>query len=193
MLRREDGGGQEDDLEVLLPEVVGVIIEGDVGLGGNKGIVGAGVGEDGVALGEEGLGEELARVAEAEDSDLHGGLVEVGLELGLVVVRPGGIVGSDVEGLLAVEEIGWWRRERERERRRERVNGGGGEIGRGRDGGREGMEGEQGLVGGESQFHLAAQEPDRQSSPIPGPSYITYAGPLKLKRKSLHCREASSR
>lgn len=129
----EDGGGEEDDLRVLLAEVVRVAVEGDAEVGGGGGVVGAGVGEDGVALGEEGLGEELAEVAEAEDGDLQGGgLVEVGSELGLVVVRLGGVEGPDAEGQLeaAAEEF-WLRKRRQRGGRSERTEergqvGGGG-------------------------------------------------------------------
>lgn len=88
----EDGGGEEDDLRVLLAEVVRVAVEGDAELGGDGGVVGAGVGEDGVAMGDEGLGEELAEVAEPEDGDHQGrgGPAEVGSELGLVVEGLGG-------------------------------------------------------------------------------------------------------
>lgn len=46
----DDGGAEEDDVGVLLAEVVGVGEEGDAEFGGGGGVVGAGVGEDGVAL-----------------------------------------------------------------------------------------------------------------------------------------------
>lgn len=50
-------------------------------------MVGPGVGEDGVALPNEGPGEELAKVAEPEDGDFEGvGAVELGLEVGFVIV-----------------------------------------------------------------------------------------------------------
>lgn len=132
----EDGGGEEDDLRVLLAEVVRVAVKGDAEVGGGGGVVGAGVGEDGVALGDEGLGEELAEVAEAEDGDLQGGgLVEVGSELGLVVVRLGGVEGPDAEGLLeaAAEEFRLLKRRRRRrgggrERTEERGHVGGGGL-----------------------------------------------------------------
>ncbi|KAI6699362.1 hypothetical protein NL676_013686 [Syzygium grande] len=91
------------DLEVLLPEVVWVIVEGDVGLGSNKGIVGAGVGEDGVALGEEG--------------GWHHGIRCGGAACG------GGdwvVAERDGEGEGETEGESEWRRRRDRERERER-------------------------------------------------------------------------
>lgn len=131
----EDGGGEEDDVGVPLAEVVRVIVKGDAELGGDRGVVGAGVGENGVALGDEGLGEELAKFAEPEDGNLQGGgFVEMGSELGLVVVRLGGVEGPDAEGLLAAEEIGRWRRGervrgvRERTEERRQVGGGSREL-----------------------------------------------------------------
>ncbi|GAV85798.1 hypothetical protein CFOL_v3_29232 [Cephalotus follicularis] len=65
LLGGENGGGEEDYIWVLLEEVVGVGIEADAEGGGEGGVVGAGVGEEGVMVSEECFGEELTEVAEA--------------------------------------------------------------------------------------------------------------------------------
>lgn len=67
----EDGGGQEDHVRVALAEVVRVLEVGGAQGGGEGGVVGAGVGEQGVALPREGPGQELPEVAEPDDGDLQ--------------------------------------------------------------------------------------------------------------------------
>lgn len=55
-----------------------------------------------MALADEGSGEELAEVAEADDADFElGGGSEVGGELRLVVVELRGVDGSDFETAVA--------------------------------------------------------------------------------------------
>jgi len=50
----------------------------DTEFAGRVGVVGAGMGQDGVALSDEGLGQKLAVVAEAHDGDLQPlGIVEL--------------------------------------------------------------------------------------------------------------------
>lgn len=93
------GGTEENDFWVFLEEVVGVGEEGDAQFASGEGVVGAGVGEDGVALAEEGGGEELAEVAEADDGDLELlGVVELEGEFGLVVEVLSCIDGANAKG-----------------------------------------------------------------------------------------------
>lgn len=102
------GGAEENDFWVFLTEVMGVGEEGNAdGLGG-VGVVGARVGEDGVALADEGFGQELPEVAEADDGDFE---VLVALEMGgrqlrFVVVGLGGVEGSHPESAAPKREGG---------------------------------------------------------------------------------------
>lgn len=94
---------------MLLAEVVGVGEERNAEVLRRFGVVGSGMGEDGVALRDEGLGEELAVVAEANDGDFeHACVAELSGELGLVVVELGGVDGSDFEGAAAQRAGGCW-------------------------------------------------------------------------------------
>ncbi|KAG2268428.1 hypothetical protein Bca52824_062983 [Brassica carinata] len=67
----EDGGSEEEDVEVLLAEIVGVVEETSADRGSGVGVVGAGVGDQVVAVSDEGLGEELAEVSETQDGDFE--------------------------------------------------------------------------------------------------------------------------
>lgn len=67
-----NGGREKNDFRVFFAEVVGVEEEGDSEGFGDLGVVGARVGEDGVALADEGFGEELTEVAEADYGDFEG-------------------------------------------------------------------------------------------------------------------------
>lgn len=81
---------------MFLAEIVGVWEEGDAELLGREGVVGAGVGQDGVALADEGLGQELPEVAEAHDGDLQLlGVVELLGHSGLVVEGLGHVDGAN--------------------------------------------------------------------------------------------------
>ena len=76
------------------------------------GVVGPGVGDDGVPLEEHFFGEELTKVAEADDGDLEaGGLGEERGGSGFVVEGLGGVQGADrVERRAgAKEREGGWR------------------------------------------------------------------------------------
>ncbi|PON35965.1 LOW QUALITY PROTEIN: hypothetical protein PanWU01x14_332130 [Parasponia andersonii] len=89
LLGGEDGGAEDHDLRVLLAEVVRVAEEGDAELLGRGGVVGPGMGQDGVALPDERLGEELPEVSEPDYGDFErGGLLvaEEGLLLGWLAV-----------------------------------------------------------------------------------------------------------
>lgn len=60
------------------------------------GVIGAGVDEEGVVVAGEGLGEELAEVAEANDGDFEGRALHVlGVEVGFVVEGLGGVDCAD--------------------------------------------------------------------------------------------------
>lgn len=88
---------------MLFAQVVRVAEERDAELASDVGMVGSRVGKDGVALAREGLGQELAEVAEAEDGDLELALrFEAGGDFGLVVVELGGVDGPDTEMAAAV-------------------------------------------------------------------------------------------
>lgn len=80
-----------------LAKVVEVGEEGSVELltdGG--GVIGAGVDEKGVVVAGEGLGEELAEVAEANDGDFEGIALHVlGAEVGFIVEGLGGVDCAD--------------------------------------------------------------------------------------------------
>ncbi|CAI0421964.1 unnamed protein product [Linum tenue] len=69
LLGGEDGCAEQYDFRVALAEVVRVGVEADAEGGGGGGVVGARVGDDGVALAGECFGEELAVIAESEDGD----------------------------------------------------------------------------------------------------------------------------
>lgn len=93
---------------MFLAEVVGVGVEGDAeGLGG-VGVVGARVGEDSVALADQGFGQELPEVAEADDGDFEvmGALEMGGRHLRFVVVGLSGVEGSHAEGSAAPDREG---------------------------------------------------------------------------------------
>ena len=84
---------------MFFAEVVGVLEEGDAELLGRERVVGAGVGQDGVALPDEGLGQELPEVAEAHDGDLQLlGVVELLGHSRLVVEWLGRVDGANTEG-----------------------------------------------------------------------------------------------
>ncbi|CAL5040425.1 unnamed protein product [Urochloa decumbens] len=124
----EDGGGEEHHVRVALAEVVRVGEEGGAERGGERRVVGPGVGEQRVALPSEGAGEELAEVAEPDDGDLEPlPLLQEPRRAGLVVERLGGVHRPDALGTRA-----------ERLRRREvplaPPAGGGGEVGGGAGG-----------------------------------------------------------
>jgi len=75
----------------------------DAEFAGLVGVIGAGMGQDGVALSDEGLGQELAEVAEAHDGDLQPlGVVELLGHSGLVVKGLGRIDGANAEGPVGV-------------------------------------------------------------------------------------------
>lgn len=94
----EDGGAEQNDLWVLFAEIVWVGEERNAEVLRRFGVVGSGMGEDGVALGDEGLGEELAIVAESDNGDLeHVGVVELGGDFGLVVVELGSVERLDFQ------------------------------------------------------------------------------------------------
>lgn len=74
--------------------------EGDADFSSDIYVIGAGVGEDGVALFDEGLSQELAEVAKPNDGNFEAvGLVELIPEVAFVVVGLGGVNGSDLKGL----------------------------------------------------------------------------------------------
>lgn len=102
-LRGDYGGAEEDHLGVLLAEVVRVREKRDAQLLGRAGVVGAGVGQHGVALADEGLGQELPEVAEAHDGDLELlRVVELLGHSGLVVEGLGRVHGANAEGPVSV-------------------------------------------------------------------------------------------
>lgn len=71
---------------MFLAEVVGVGEKRDAESPCGVGVVGAGMGEDGVTLANEGFGEELTEVAETDDGDLELlGIVELEGYFGFVV------------------------------------------------------------------------------------------------------------
>lgn len=80
-----------------LAKVVEIGEEGGVKLlSDGGGVIGAGVDEEGVVMAGEGLGEELAEVAEANDGDFEGRALHVlGVEVGFVVEGLGGVDCAD--------------------------------------------------------------------------------------------------
>uniref|UniRef100_A0A2P2PR46 Uncharacterized protein n=1 Tax=Rhizophora mucronata TaxID=61149 RepID=A0A2P2PR46_RHIMU len=66
----EYGSAKDDDFGVALAEVMWVREEVDAEVTRDGGVVSARVGQEGVALAAECLGEKLAEVSEAEDADL---------------------------------------------------------------------------------------------------------------------------
>lgn len=127
---------------MLLAEIVGIGEEGGAEGLSDGVVIGSGVGEDSVALADEGLCEELAEVPKAEDGDFElGGLVEAVNEEGLVVIGLGGIDCANPEARAAG---GMRRRLRKGQMRfvgiglgKEGSGGGGGGLGgRGGGGGR---------------------------------------------------------
>lgn len=86
MLGGDYGGAEQNDLWVLLAEVVRVGKERNAEGLRRFGVVGSGMGEDGVALIDQSFGEELTEVSEANDGDFeHAGGLVLRRELGFVV------------------------------------------------------------------------------------------------------------
>ncbi|KAL4282222.1 hypothetical protein GQ457_03G042230 [Hibiscus cannabinus] len=111
---------KKDDLWVLLEKVVWVGVEEDAELVGEVGVVSSGVSEESVVVAEEGFGEELAEVTEADNGDLEGrGLDVAGFEMGFVVERLSGVDAVDLEGR-EVGGFGGIGEERLRKRKRKR-------------------------------------------------------------------------
>lgn len=71
MLSGDDGSAEQNNIGVFLAEVMWVGEERDAEFLGGAGVVRSRVGEDSVALRDEGFGEELAVVAEAYDGDFE--------------------------------------------------------------------------------------------------------------------------
>ena len=72
---------------MFLAEIMRVVEEGNAELRGGVGVVRARVGEDGVALADEGFGEKLGDVAEPNNGDFEAcGCFDMGLQLGSKVV-----------------------------------------------------------------------------------------------------------
>lgn len=92
LLGGDYGGAEQNDLRVLLAEVVRVGEERNAEGLRRFGVVGSGMGEDGVALIDQSFGEELAEVSEANDGDFE----HVG---GLVLRRELGFVVEDLRGV----------------------------------------------------------------------------------------------
>lgn len=80
-----------------LAKVVEVGEEGGIELlTDSGGVIGAGVDEKGMVVAGEGLGEELAKVTEANDGDFEGRALHVlGVELGFIVEGLGGVDCAD--------------------------------------------------------------------------------------------------
>jgi hypothetical protein len=111
----EDGGGEEHHIRVALAEVVRVLEVGRADGCGEGGVVGAGVGEQRVALPREGAGEELAEVAEPDDGDLEPlPLLQEPRRAGLVVERLGCVDGADGGAAPALRPRAEGRRRRRR-------------------------------------------------------------------------------
>jgi len=106
-LRGEDGGGEEHHVRVALAQVVRVGEEGGPQRGRQRGVVGAGVGEQRVPLPREGARQELPEVAEPDDGDLQAlTLLQQPRRAGLEVERLGGVQRADALGPCAERRRG---------------------------------------------------------------------------------------
>ena len=102
------GGAEENDFWVFFAEVLWVGEEGDSEGLGRVGVVGARVGQDGVALADQGFGQKLPEVAETDDGDFE---VLASLEMScrqlrLIVEQLAGVHGSHAEGSAALKTEG---------------------------------------------------------------------------------------
>lgn len=98
------GSTEQNNFWVFFAEVMWVIKEGDTQLASSSGVVGSGMGEYGMSLPNECPGEKLTVVAEPNNSNFElAGVVKIGGDFGLVVVRLSSVDGSDFQATVVAE------------------------------------------------------------------------------------------
>nr|GMD80134.1 hypothetical protein PanWU01x14_332130 [Ipomoea batatas] len=72
----DDGGAEEDDVRMLLAEVMHVGVEGNAERLRRQRVIGPGIRQQGVALADESLSEELAEISESDYGDFQLGRLD---------------------------------------------------------------------------------------------------------------------